>query len=167
MITVKSSERTLRILEIISKNKSGVSFTDIQNELSLPKSSLFSLLKELLNNNYLSFNENNKKYYSGINFIKLCTAGIENTDFITELSLLTSNLTQELKQTSHAGIIDKTNVIYLAKSEANTNLSLMKSVGLRIPAHCTAVGKMLLSQFSLKEIEELYFYKRSQLAPGC
>lgn len=157
MITVKSSERTLRILEIISKNKSGVSFSDIQKELSLPKSSLFSLLKELLNNQYLSFNENNKKYYSGISFIKLCTNGIENTDLIVELNLLTANLTQELKQVSHAGILDKTSIIYLAKSEINSTLSLMKSIGLKIPAHCTAVGKMLLSQFTSKEIEKIYF----------
>ena len=157
MVTVKSSQRTLRILEIISKNKAGVSFTEIQKELELPKSSLFSLLKELLSNDYLSFNEITKKYSAGISFIKLCTSGIENTDLITELNILTSNLTQETNQTSHAGILDGTNIIYLSKSENNTNLSLMKSVGLKIPAHCTSIGKMLLSQFSLQELENLYY----------
>lgn len=157
MVTVKSSERTLRILEIISKNKSGITFTDIQKELDLPKSSLFSLLKELISNRYIIFHENTKKYSAGVNFIKLCAAGIENTDLITELGLLTSSLTSELKQTSHSAILDRTNIIYLTKSEANNNLSLMKNIGLRIPAHCTAVGKMLLSQFSNKEIEKLYY----------
>lgn len=157
MVTVKSSQRTLRILEIISKNKSGVSFTDIQKELELPKSSLFSLLKELLSNDYLSFNESTKKYSAGINFIKLCTSGIENTDLITELNMLTSSLTFETKQTSHAGILDGTNIIYLSKSENSNNLSLMKSIGLKIPAHCTSIGKMLLSQFSLQELENLYY----------
>ena len=156
MPKVKSAERTLRLLEAIAHHSKGLSFSDIQQILNTPKSSTFSLIQELVENDYLSFNDNAKKYVAGSNFIKLAANFIGSGDLVQELKILTNELSIRVRTTSHAGILDGTEVIYLARSEHFENYSLMKQIGGRLPANCTAIGKMLLSQYSDETIRELY-----------
>ncbi len=158
MTKVKSAERTLRFLELLSKKRNGLSFTDIQSGLDIPKSSAYSLIQELMECNYLLYNVSTKKYYAGIEYIKLCTQCFQSTDLLEELSILTSNLGHELNLTSHAGILEQRSVMYLSKYENNSDISLMKNIGmgLKLPAHCTAMGKVLLSQFSDDELYHMY-----------
>ena len=134
----------------------GGAFGNIQTVLDIPKSSTYSLIQELLDAHYLLFNNDSKKYYAGSAYIALCSSCIQNTDLLEELSILTSSLGQELNLTTHAGILDHLNVIYLAHYENNSNISLMHNLGQRIPAHCTALGKMLLSQFSNETLLQMY-----------
>ena len=117
MAKVKSAERTLRLLEAISHHSKGLSFSDIQQILNTPKSSTFSLIQELVENDYLSFNDNAKKYVAGSNFIKLAANFIGSGDLVQELKVLTNELSIRVRTTSHAGILDGTEVIYLARSE--------------------------------------------------
>ena len=127
MAKVKSAERTLRLLEAISHHSKGLSFSDIQQILNTPKSSTFSLIQEkLVENDYLSFNDNAKKYVAGSNFIKLAANFIGSGDLVQELKVLTNELSIRVRTTSHAGILDGTEVIYLARSEHFENYSLMK-----------------------------------------
>lgn len=156
MPIVKSAGRALRFLELLAVNKNGLSFTDIQQKLASPKSSTYSLIQEFLDQDYLTYSPISKKYYAGMELIKLCANCINSTDLLQELGILTSELSQESGQTCHAGVLDSHSIIYLAKYEINKELSLMKNIGLRIPAHCTAIGKMLLSQYSNAEILLLY-----------
>lgn len=156
MAKVKSAERTLRFLELLAYKRNGISFTDIQTGLDIPKSSTHSLIQEFSDKDFLIYNNDTKKYYAGLEYIKLCTVCIQNTDLLEELSILTSETGQELGLTTHAGVLDNRNILYLAKYENNSDLSLMHNIGLRIPAHCTAMGKMLLSQFSNEIIIENY-----------
>lgn len=156
MAKVKSAERTLRLLEAISQHPKGLSFSDIQQILNTPKSSTFSLIQELVENDYLSFNENVKRYVAGSSFIKLAANFIGSGDLVQELKVLTNELAIRVRTTSHAGILDGTEVIYLARSEHFEDYSLMKQVGGRMPASCTAIGKILLSQYTDEIVRELY-----------
>lgn len=156
MAKIKSAERTLRLLELIANHYSGLSFTEIQNGLNIPKSSTYSLIQELLDEHYLLYNAQSKKYYAGMSFISLCSSYIQDTDFLNELSLLSNNLGQELNMTAHTGILDHTNVIYLSNYKNNSAISLMQKIGQRIPAHCTALGKILLTQYSNEQLTQMY-----------
>ena len=122
MAKVKSAERTLRLLEAISHHSKGLSFSDIQQILNTPKSSTFSLIQELVENDYLSFNDNAKKYVAGSNFIKLAANFIGSGDLVQELKVLTNELSIRVRTTSHAGILDGTEVIWLVVSILRTTL---------------------------------------------
>lgn len=156
MAIVKSAERTLRCLELVAHHRNGILFTEIQDGLAIPKSSAHNLIQELLSNGYLLFNEATNRYYVGLEFVKLCTICMKGTDLLQELQILTSELGQEIGQTTHACVLDGIGLRYLAKFETNPGISSMNAIGDHIPAHCTASGKMLLSQFSNQEVAELY-----------
>ncbi|WP_413735934.1 IclR family transcriptional regulator [Sodalis sp. RH21] len=156
MPKVKSAERTFRLLELIANKRDGLSFSDMQSTLDIPRSSAHSLIQEFLDNDYLLYNSANKKYYAGVALIKMAANCIESTDLIQELNLLTQHLSQRLGKTSHAAILDGVNVVYLSKAQAKDDLSLMRNIGIHLPAHCTSVGKVLLSQYPDEVIARLY-----------
>lgn len=156
MAKVKSAERTFRLVELIASHREGLTFSQLQASLAIPRSSAHSLIQEFLDNDYLLYVADNKKYYAGLALIKVAANCIESTDLIRDLRLLTTFLSKKLGKTTHAAILDATQVIYLAKAHAQEDLSLMRNIGNHLPAHCTAVGKVLLSQFSDEHISSLY-----------
>lgn len=153
---VKSAERTLRFLEIIAHNRNGLTFTDIMSMLALPKSSAHNLIQEMLDNSYLVYNQATNRYYAGSEFVKTCAVCLEGADLLRELQLLTSELGNEIGQTTHASVLDGRYTRYLAKYETDPYLSSMSAIGIKIPAHCSATGKVLLSEYSDEEIRMLY-----------
>jgi IclR family transcriptional regulator, KDG regulon repressor len=50
-----------------------------------------------------------------------------------------------VRETAQVAVPDGTSVVYVAKVDGSHPVRLVSSVGRRLPAHCTAVGKMLLS----------------------
>ena len=61
-------------------------------------------------------------------------------------------LSEEVGETSNYGILSGGEVIYLDRVEAKWPLGLRFDAGSRVPAHCTAIGKLLLSQLSDAEL---------------
>lgn len=156
MAKVKSAERTFRLLELIAGNQEGLNFSQIQTILDIPRSSAHSLIQEFLDNDYLLYIPESRKYYAGLSLINVAANCIESTDLIRDLRLLTTFLSKKLGKTAHAAILDGNQVTYLAKAHAGDELSLMRNIGNHLPAHCTAVGKVLLSQYSDEEVSQLY-----------
>ncbi|MGL4791715.1 MAG: IclR family transcriptional regulator, partial [Anaerotignaceae bacterium] len=54
------------------------------------------------------------------------------------------------------GILDGSNVLYIAKKDSPQSLRLVTYVGKQVSANCTALGKALLCKHSFDEIEKLF-----------
>lgn len=63
-----------------------------------------------------------------------------------------TGLSEEVGETCNYGVLSGTEVIYLDRVEAKWPLGLRFEVGSRVPAHCTAIGKLLLSQHADHEL---------------
>lgn len=159
MAKVKSAERTLKLIEAISRNTSGLTYSEIRTILEAPKSSTFNLIQELVENDYLSYSEHSRKYVPGKSLVRLAANFIGSGDLVEELKLLTNEVSIKLKTVSHAGILDDTEVIYLARSDHFSEYSLMKQIGGKLPAQCTAIGKILLTQYNDETILRMYEQK--------
>lgn len=60
-------------------------------------------------------------------------------------------LVAEVKESSSAAVLDGGDVIYVARVAPRTIMSISLGVGSRLPAHCTALGRVLLG--GMKEAE--------------
>ena len=56
----------------------------------------------------------------------------------------------------HVAVLEGTNVIYIARVESTRQVRMVSAVGRQLPAHCTGVGKMLLSALSTQTLDALY-----------
>lgn len=150
---VKSASRTLDIIEFIVKSPKPPTFTGIQEYLDIPKSSLSYLLQDLTNRDYIQFDPDMRVYYPGLKLIQLSASCMNNTNISREIWQGTKNLSNELGETAHAAILEGRFAVYIAKCEGVKDLSVVTTIGFRIPAHATAVGKMLLSSLSEEELK--------------
>ena len=58
-------------------------------------------------------------------------------------------------ETVHLVVLDKLEVLYIDKRESGQSLRIASQVGMRLPAHCTGVGKMLMAHLSPEQRAEL------------
>jgi len=150
---VKSAARTLDILEFIVKSPKAPTFTMLQELTDIPKSSLSYLLQELMNRNYIQFDSDMRVYYPGISLVQMSAYCINNTNITREIWLGIKQLSEDLGETTHAGVLDGRFIIYIAKCQGIKDVSVVTTIGFRLPAHSTAIGKMLLSSLSVEDIE--------------
>lgn len=153
---VKSASRTMGIIELIAKSAKPQNFTAILHHMDIPKSSLSLLLHELVKSNYLDYDADMRVYFPGLKLIQIGAICINNTDISREILLGIKKLSEEFGETTHAGILDGRQIVYIAKHHASRDVSVVTSVGYRIPAHATAIGKVLLATLSPAELKSRF-----------
>lgn len=151
---VKSASRVLDIIEYIVNSAKPPTFKSIQESLDIPKSSLSYLLQDLITREYIHCDNDTKVYYPGLKLIQVGAACINNTDITKEIGLVTKQLSDELGETTHAGILEGRFVVYIAKCHGEKELSAVRTIGFRIPAHATGVGKVLLAALPEHEVKK-------------
>nr|WP_092070010.1 IclR family transcriptional regulator [Dendrosporobacter quercicolus]NSL48093.1 IclR family transcriptional regulator [Dendrosporobacter quercicolus DSM 1736]SDM05061.1 transcriptional regulator, IclR family [Dendrosporobacter quercicolus] len=150
---VKSAARTLAILEFIVQCPKAPTFTVLQEHMDIPKSSLSYLLQELLSQDYIQFDADRRVYSPGLRLVQMSASCINNTNLSKEIWQGIKKLSEDLGETTHAAVLDGRFIVYIAKCQGTKDVSIVTTVGFRVPAHATAIGKMLLSSLNEAELE--------------
>ena len=149
---VKSAARALELLEYVVNAPKAPTFRVLQDTLDIPKSSLSYLLQELAGREYLQYDPERRVYSPGLKLIQLSASCINDTDMSQEIWQGIKSLSEEFGETTHAGILDGRHIIYISKCEGKKDVSIVPTIGYRIPAHATAIGKVLLADLSPEEL---------------
>lgn len=62
---------------------------------------------------------------------------------------------QKLREVVSLAILDSTEIVILARSASLRVISAATGVGMRLPAYCTAIGRVMLADLSDAEIEQI------------
>lgn len=85
---------------------------------------------------------------------------------VTELETVREilhDLTRELGESASAGMLDGTDIIYVARSPARHRvMAVGLAIGSRLPAHATSMGQAILAQMSHNELERFFSASRLQ-----
>lgn len=152
----RPTSRVLDILELLAFSPEGYTLTEIASAINAPKSSIFPVIHTLLERNFIAINNQTSKYEIGVSSFAVGSSYMEKMnilDFVKEEMKHIVDVSSEICQ---LGILDKSDVLYIAKVDSPEPIRLISSVGKRLPAYCTALGKALLCDFSREEIEHLY-----------
>ena len=153
--SVPALERGLRILELVSSAPAGLTFSQIAKTLSMPKSSIHSLLLTFERTGYLSRSEASGKYICGMKLIHLAKSAPEGVVVIEQAAGLLRRLADSIGFTVHMGIWEGSAVALIAKVEPYSESRVATWVGKRIDFHCTSIGKCLVSHLDEAEVEQL------------
>lgn len=153
-MTIKSADRTLEILAYVAKAQP-VSMKEIREQLGLPRSSLHGLLGVLVEHGFLSMGPSSE-YSIGLKAFEIGATWQHNTTIETAASEILEGLVAEVKQISHVGILDGTDVVYIMKQENERPVRLVSAVGKRLPAYATALGKVLMGGMSDTDLQSLF-----------
>lgn len=152
----RPTSRVLDILELLAFSPDGYTLTEIANAINAPKSSIFPVVHTLLERNFIAFNNQTSKYVIGISSFAVGSSYIENIDSLDFVKKEMEHIVDVSSETCQMAVLDKGEVLYLAKIDSPEPIRLISAVGKRLPAYCTALGKALLCNFSKEELKKLY-----------
>lgn len=152
---VPALDRAHLILALVAAQPGKLRMIDIVHSTGLNKSSVFSLLKSMTRLGWLSLSRNDT-YAIGETLALYGSASLYQFEIIRHFHALAQQAVTELEGTYQLSILDKTNVLYLAKVASKNSARVPTYPGLRLPAHCTAMGKVMLSGLSREELDNLY-----------
>lgn len=162
---VKSADRTVELLELLSRTGEPLTLSEIQRELSYPKSSLFVLLRTLVARGWVETDRRGTGYSIGVRALLVGTSYLDRDPVIRAATRVLEELRAEVNETVHLARLDGGDVVYLASRESAHQLRLTSRVGRRLPAHATSLGKALLAERPDAEVDALLPDELSALTP--
>ena len=154
---IPSIKRAFDVLELFLKGTSELSVPEIVAQLNFPRTTAYEIVNTLLACGYLTTVEGQPSRVSlGFKLFELGSVYAVNVDLISEGRRVAKGLAAKCDETIQIAVRDRTEVFFIAKADCSKMVRLVSTVGSRLPAHCTAVGKMLLSSLSDEEIVDLY-----------
>ncbi|MFA9446384.1 IclR family transcriptional regulator [Egicoccus sp. AB-alg6-2] len=142
---VKSSERTLEILEHLAAVGERRTLGELSRDLGIPKSSLHAILRTMQEMGWIRTDPSGLRFGLGVRALLVGASYVDSDDVVALTADTLDALAEEVGETVHLGRLDGADVVYLAKRESKHPLRLFSAVGRRLPAHATALGKAVLS----------------------
>lgn len=146
--SVKSAQRTLEILEVVARHPNGVGFVELSSQLPYPKSSLHGLLQTIIGMRWLTFDPDQRLYSIGVKPWEVGQSFLRSRELEVRARQFLRQANEELGETIQLGILDDLDVVYIDKVEGTRPLRLISSIGSRLPAYVTGIGKAMLAGLS-------------------
>jgi DNA-binding IclR family transcriptional regulator len=150
--SVKSADRALAVIELVAAQGS-VSFTEILTALTLPRSSAHALLNTLHVAGWLDHDSSTRQYSLGLRAWQVGQNYTGHRDLANAAKPVMDRLAATLGETVQLARLDGAENVYIAISQHSDSMLLGSSVGMRILAHATGIGKALLSNLDPAESE--------------
>jgi len=132
-----------------------MSLAQFADALELPKTTVHRLCAKLIDLGYLVRDLDERFYVAGPALHKLAFETLANGSSSRLRHKVLTDLVEEVGETCNLTSIDGASVLYLDRVEAERPWRLTMGVGVHVPLHCTASGKLFLSQMQPKEREKL------------
>ena len=151
---VPAVTRALNILELFLDGDGTLSAPEITRKLQLPRTTVHELVTTLTARSYLTPVPGQPgRYRLGVRTYQLGSRYAEQLDLATEGQQVARRVAETCDETVHVAILEDTDVIYIAKVDSTHAVRMVSAAGRRLPAHCTAVGKMLLASLPAEELD--------------
>jgi DNA-binding IclR family transcriptional regulator len=155
MPIIQSVERALHDPRPVQRTSHGAEDHRHQQTDGLSKSTLHSLLKTLQLHGYIDQNPENDKYRLGMKLVERGHFVVGSMDIRQKAKSWLTDLSQRTGQTTHLGILDGHEGVYIEKIEGKLAAIAYSRIGRRLPIHATAIGKVLIAWLSEAELNAL------------
>ena len=139
------SDRVLAVLRELAQHGHGVGLEALAKAVDSPKPTVHRALAALRRAG-LAAQDGRGRYVLGDEFLRLAFAHYEARPDHLRVAPALERLAALFGETAHYAVLDGRSIVYRAKVDPPTGaVRLTSTIGGRNPAHCTAVGKLLLS----------------------
>ena len=149
---IQSVSRASAILKCFGSN-TGLGLSEIARMVGLHKSTAAGIINTLKAEGFLEQDERTGKLRLGLSLFSLAVQSRRDMAEICDPYL--NELLNLTGETVNLAVLDKTEVVYIAKKESLHSIRISTSVGTRLPVYCTAMGKAMLAAMDRAKAEAL------------
>lgn len=147
--------RAFSVLEYVVKAGVPVSLDDATHGCNLPKPTVYRILAMLHEAELLQREPLSKRYIVGPRMSQLAIDVMQHSTLRAQCHAVLQELVEEIGESCNLTMLDGNEVFYTDRVETPLPLRLHLEPGTRVPLHCTASGKLFLSQMTEKQIHRL------------
>lgn len=152
---VRALERALLLLEAFSLEQPEWTLSELAAATELPPSTALRLLTILEQRGYVERSSDTDRYRIGVALFERGSVYIQSTSVEAEATEPLAALARETNQTASIAVMDRTDIVHIAVRQPKRAIRYYAPVGQREMAHCTGLGKVLLSGLSEEALREV------------
>ena len=156
---VPALQRGLWILQLFSSTERVLGMNDIAERLGVSVSSIYRIVQTLNGMGYLKKVAKNT-YELGPQVIANGFTYLASRDLVDVAIPYLNTLRDRSSLSCHLAVREQTDTVYIYRAFASQRLSVNVPIGTRIACHCTALGRVLLSDLSEATLINLYQHVR-------
>ena len=147
---VLSLARGLRVIESFEGYYDGRSISEVSQLTGLSRASIRRLLLTL---ELLGYVERSRQVYRlKTQVLRLGFSYLSSSSVVEAARPILEHITEQLHESCSMSMLDNGQIVYVARSAASRVLAAGLSVGSRLPAYCTSMGRVLLAALPEKEL---------------
>jgi len=112
------------------------------------------LLATLESRGYIEQNKVTENYRLGLKTLELGQTFVKQMGLLRQSRPVLEAMVRECNETSYVAILKDFYIIYLDVVETDLTVRVVPRVGSRLPAYCTAAGKVQIAYLSEEELEQ-------------
>ena len=153
---VPGLERGLQLLLAFGEQHRDLTFAELHRLVDMPKATAYRVVQTLEYMGFLERNPRTNTFSLGMNVLRLGFEYIASLDVAQVGQPVIEQLRDSSHCSSHLAIRDGRDIIYIARVSAAGSRINHVSIGTRLPVHCTSLGRMLLTDVSRSEFEQIF-----------
>src|SRR5512136_3089643 len=150
---IQAVSHALDLLEQFHDDVDELEVTELSKRLKLHKNNVFRLLATLESRGYIEQNRVTENYRLGLKTLELGQTFIRQMGLLRQSRPVLEWLVRECNETSYVAILKDFHIVYLEVVETDLTVRVVPRVGARLPAYCTAAGKVQLAYMTDEELD--------------
>jgi len=150
---IQAVDHALDLLEQFQGDIDELGVTELSKRLKLHKNNVFRLLATLESRNYIEQNRVTENYRLGLKTLELGQTFIKQMGLLRQSRPALEALVKECNETTYVAILKDAHIVYLDVVETDLTVRVVPRVGSRLPAYCTAAGKIQLAFMTDEELD--------------
>lgn len=159
MTTLSSLEKGLRLLRELAMSEGGMAPAELAQTTGLNRTTVYRLCELLQRGGWvqrLGDEREMARIDLGAAFQGLAVLVTNKYKMEAQLRPILTNLSRALDETVHLAILERDQIVHVARELPDDGLNLAAGIGSRAQAHTSALGKALLATLPDEEIRRMY-----------
>lgn len=140
---VSSLARGLEILRAFGRRRKRMTLSEVAAETGMTRAAARRFLLTLVREGYAS--TDGKLFDLTPQVLELGFSVISSMGVWESAQPFLADLAEELEESVSAAVLDGRDVVYVAGAQFHRVISVGVTIGMRLPAHCTATGRLLIA----------------------
>lgn len=150
---IQAVDHALDLLEQFHDDVDELGVTELSKRLKLHKNNVFRLLATLESRGYIEQNRVTENYRLGLKTLELGQTFIKQMGLLRQSRPILESLVNECNETAYVAILKDLSIVYLDVVETTLTVRVVPRVGSRLPAYCTAAGKVQIAYMTDEELD--------------
>lgn len=150
---VQSLARGLDVIRAFTRNHSSMTLSEVSREAGVTRAAARRLLLTLVKEGYA---ETDGKYFTlRPRVLELGYSYLSSVPFSEVAQPIMSEVVNKTQESCSAGVLDGTEMVFVARVQIERIMTVGLSVGSRLPAYCGSMGRILLASLPKERLEEV------------